>query len=251
MHHRRCAVVLCALLASPVAAQLVSEGDFSTWVPNFGAGGDAATSTVTREATGGNPDARLNITNHGGCCLFVFGRAHDPDQVSMSLEGLPFTLSLDVLDGPGSFGQGQAISLLVEQGGILYSRALAITGTGHATFQTVQFPSAFVASQFSRLDGSAGNPNFDGTVATRFGFLAANSGSGDLTMYYDNYLLALVAVTPTVTPTTTLTPGPSSTPQATVSGPARPPGIPTLGGGALLALVALLALLGIRRLREG
>ena len=44
MHHRRCAVVLCALLASPVAAQLVSEGDFSTWVPNFGAGGDAATS---------------------------------------------------------------------------------------------------------------------------------------------------------------------------------------------------------------
>ena len=181
----------------------------------------------------------------------------------MALEGLPFTLSLDVLDGPGSFNQGQAISLLVEQGGILYSRALTVTGTGHATFDTVQFPGSFIANQFSRLDGMAGTPNFDGTVATRFGFLAANSGSGDLTMYYDNYLLALDAVTPTVTPTATqtftpgptatqtLTPVPSSTPQATVSGPVKPPGIPTLGGGALLALVGLLALLAIRRLREG
>ena len=55
MHHRRCAVVLCALLASPVAAQLVSEGDFSTWVPNFGAGGDAATSTVDTRGHGRQP----------------------------------------------------------------------------------------------------------------------------------------------------------------------------------------------------
>jgi hypothetical protein len=246
--------MLCVLLASPVAAQIVSEGDFSTWI--FGAGGDAATSTVTREATGGNPDARLNLTNHGGCCLNVFGRAHDPDQVSTSLEGLPFTLSLDVLDGPGSFGQGQAISLLVEQGGVLYSRSLGLTFVGHSpTFDTLQFPSSFVASQFSRLDGMAGIPNFDGSVATRFGFVGSNSGSGDLTMYYDNYLLSLDAVTPTATPTVTQTvtqtPGPSSTPQATSSGPTAPPGIPTLGGGPLLMLAALLALLALRRAREG
>ena len=105
--------------------------------------------------------------------------------------GSPFTLSLDVLNGPGTFNQGQAISLLVEQGGILYSSSLGLTFATHVTFDTLQFPGSFVAIQFSRLDGMAGTPNLDGTVATRFGFLAANSGSGDLTMYYDNYLLTL------------------------------------------------------------
>jgi hypothetical protein len=110
---------------------------------------------------------------------------------------------------------------------------------GHTpTFDTLQFPSSFVASQFSRLDGMAGTPNFDGSVATRFGFIAANSGSGDLTMFYDNYVLALDQVTPTATPTSSVPAG-------------RPPGIPTLGGGALLVLVGLLAVLAIRRLREG
>jgi hypothetical protein len=215
MVHRSCAVVLWILLASPATAQLVSEGDFSTWTPNFGSGGDGGgSSVVTRETTDGNPGPRLKVANSGGCCAFVFGSAYDPDQVSTFLEGLPFTLSLDVLDGPGAFGEGQGISLLVEQGGILYVRSLGITST-HATFETVSFPSTFAAASFSRLDGMAGNPNFDGTVATRFGFTAANSGSGDLAMFYDNYLLGLDPVTPTSTPTVTSTPTLTSTPTIT------------------------------------
>ena len=104
----------------------------------------------------------------------------------MALEGLPFTLFLDVLDGPGAFGQGQAIPLLVEQGGILYSRSLGLTFATHADVRHGAVSRHLRRHPFSRLDGMAGTPNFDGTVATRFGFLAANTGSGDLTMFYDN-----------------------------------------------------------------
>src|SRR6266550_4677228 len=101
---------------------LITDGDFSAWT--FDATG---TATVTREASGGNPDARLNITTISGPS--VEGLAIKSDfSTSDTLAASTFTLSLDVLSGPGAFADGQEIELLVEQGGTIYGTGLGVTG---------------------------------------------------------------------------------------------------------------------------
>jgi hypothetical protein len=44
------------------------------------------------------------------------------------LAAASFSLSIDVLSGPGSSGQQQAIMFLVEQGGTVYGQDLGVTG---------------------------------------------------------------------------------------------------------------------------
>jgi len=250
---RRALIVLSVVLAAaPAVALLITDGDFSTWTfGSFGTG----TATVTRETTGGNPGARLNVTTSTGGSLTAFGTALKTDsQVSSALEGLAFTLSLDVLSGAGSFGQGQAIHLLVEQGGTIYTKALGITGV-QASFSTLQFPGVLTAGSFARQSGAGpATPVFDGSVVTRFGFAAGNSQSGVLTQYYDNFSLDLAGLTPTPTvtamaaatptPTRTATSTPTNTPPSTAPGTPLP-AVPTLDHSGLLVFGILIAGAGL------
>jgi hypothetical protein len=218
MRLQSCIVVVCTLLASPVAAQLVSEGDFSTWNFTSSGGGSA---TMSRVATGGNPDAHLQNTTVTGPT--TYGIAYDNDQLSQNLAGLLFTLSLDVKNGTSTAGDGQAVSLVVEQAGILYHTSLGVTDDTHAGFDTLNFNGAFNAASFARFDGMAGTPSFDGSVATRFGFAGGNTISGTIQMLYDNYVLSLTAtVTPTTTATSTVTPTPTTSPTASPTSTVTP-----------------------------
>ena len=191
---------ICAYaVLTPAHAGVLTDGDFTSWTFNA-----TGTATVTREPALGNPGARLNITTVSG--PVVFGTAVKSDfSSSDALAGSSFQLSLDVLSGPGSFGQGQAIQLLVEQGGTIYGMNLGITGFP-LDFDTVSFNGAFNSSSFGILIGSGpANPDFSGATATRFGFAGGNSTSNTLTQYYDNFRLESTAIT--------VAPGPGTVPE--------------------------------------
>lgn len=250
-------VLFLVLAAAPAAAQVVSDGDFSAWV--FGSFGTGGSASMTREPTGGNPGARLNVTTSTASST-AFGTGLKTDfQTTAPLEGLAFTLSLDVLSGKGAFGQGNAIQLLVEQAGTIYTLSLGVTNV-QASFTTLQFPGVLNAASFARQSGAGpATPVFNGSVATRFGFAAGNSLSSPLTQYYDNFALTIAGLTPTPSPTAiaTATPTPTSIPatavptQTSTPSGAAAPAVPTLGPGALLALAASLALLAVWFLRRG
>jgi hypothetical protein len=186
VRRRLVAAALISLFPTGARALAVVDGDFLDWT--FGSIGTVA---VTREASGGDPDARLNVTTVSGPT--VHGTAvYEGFSTSEALEGVAATLSLDVLSGPGAFGDGQHISLLAEQGGDLYVRGLGVTGFPRS-FDTVQFMTTLTAASFSRLVGiGPTTPDFGGGTPTRFGFAASNSSSGTLTQFYDNFSLEIV-----------------------------------------------------------
>jgi hypothetical protein len=170
-------------------AGVVADGDFLSW--GFGYVGNGVAS-MTREASSGNPGARLKVTTITGAGQVAHGTGFKSDySTTTALAGQAFTLSLDVLSGPGSFGSGQYYSLLVEQNGSIYSYGLFVAVTGYPrNFDTVTLPGTFVETSFSLISGPGpANPEFDGGTATRFGFAAGNSFSGTLTQYYDNFRL--------------------------------------------------------------
>jgi hypothetical protein len=167
-------LVALVCIAADASADVIKDGDFSSW--SFDTTGTGA---MTREPIGGNPGARLNVTTISGPAVFATGIKTDYT-TNAALAGLPFTLSLDVLSGPGDFGQGQAIQLLVKQGSAIYGEDLNITGFPH-NFDTLTFNGTFDEASFVLLLGSGpSNPDFSGS-ATSFGFAAGNSGSGTLT----------------------------------------------------------------------
>lgn len=161
-------------------------------------GVNAGTASAVVEPTGGNPGARLNVTTVTATPAdTAFGTAILSAFVTAApAPGGAFTLNLDVLSGAGGFGQGQAIQLLVEQGGTVYAAALGVTGFPIPTFTTETFNGAFIAGSFTRVTGVGPvTPAFDGVTPTRFGFAAGNSNSATLTQYYDNFQLTIPAVT--------------------------------------------------------
>ena len=192
------AVVGLLAIAAPASALTITDGNFTTWSfsaaihPAEPAGPGSA--TVTREVSGGNPDARLNVTTVTGATHY--GTAIKTDFSSTeSLDGRAFTMTLDVVMGPGAFGQGQGILALVEQAGSVYGYGGPSwpAGPNWITFlqddwTTLKFAGVFDADQFLRMFGSGPtHPDFGGGTATQFGFAAGNSNSGTLTQYYDNF----------------------------------------------------------------
>lgn len=182
------ALVTFAIFSTSTEAAVITDGDFSMW--SFGSVG---TATVSREDTDGNPGARLNITTVSG--PQAFGTAIKSDfSTNLSLAGNTFELQLDVLSGPGSFDEGQRIYLLVEQNSSIYGASLDITGFP-LNWDTLSFTGSFLESSFSLLSGSGSTtPDFSGGINTYFGFAGANSISGTLTQYYDNFSLDIAAV---------------------------------------------------------
>lgn len=175
--------LILAFVAMPARGDLISDGDFSAW--DFGSTG---TASVTRETSGGNPGARLNITTVSGTT--VYGLANKTDYATaLPLADTPFELQLDVKSGPGAFGQGQRIQLLVGQGSGIYAYNLDVTGYP-LDWDTLSFSGTFAESSFSLWSGSgSATPDFGGGTPTLFGFAAGNSSSGTLTQYYDNFSL--------------------------------------------------------------
>jgi len=180
----RLAIVL-ALTAPASASFVLSDGDFSQWsYSTFG------TATPTVLDSGGNPGARLQVTTVSGSGSGVMA-VYVP-AVNLGLEGTSFSWSLDVLRGPGSFGQGQAISLIIKQGDSIFADYLYITGV-QSTWTTQTFNGTLNAANFTRLTGT-GSLDLSGSVSSQFGFSASNSNSGTLTQFYDNWSLTLNAV---------------------------------------------------------
>ena len=180
---------LVALAFATVAqAGVLSDGDFYNWQYS-----GTGTVTVQRLGGGGNPAARIAVTTVSGPT--VYGIALETSFATYaSVEGKPYTLTLDVLSGDGAYGEGQGISLVVLQNGVVYNQYLGITGYP-LNWDTRSFPGAFVSDDFSILLGSgAEHPDFSGGTETSFGFAASNSLSGTLTQYYDNFTLTSAAL---------------------------------------------------------
>lgn len=181
-----------ALAASPARAGIVfNDSDFANWT--FGAHGNTIASAVL-EAANGNPGARVAIstsTSSGTAYGHAFKNDYSTTQI---LNGLTFTLTLDVLAGPGIAGAGQAVRLIVEQNGTLYALDLGTTGVRNV-FTTLSFNGTLTAANFTRIAGAGPlQPNFAGGVTTRFGFAAGNSFSNPNNQYYDNVKLDLSGV---------------------------------------------------------
>lgn len=226
------AVIAVACLAVFVSsAQAVVITDCCDWATGWtfsSYGFGAGTATAVVEATGGNPGARLNVTTVTPTASdTAFGTAVLTTTSTVApLPGATFALNLDVLSGAGDFGQGQAIELLVAQGGSVYALPVGVTGFPFATWTTLTFNATFNAGSFTKISGAGPvTPAFDGTTATTYGFAAGNNKSATLTQYYDNFRLTIPSIG---------APPPPSVTQ-----------IPTLSEGALLALGLLLAVLGI------
>ena len=222
-----CMILLSAtcIALSAHAQIVVTDGDFTAWTL-----GNIGTSTMTTEAAGGNPAARLNATTTSGIRTWGTGFKND-FSTNAPLNGSPFTLRLDALAGAGDFasGQGQYVMLLVEQGGTLYGAYLGVTGYPGTSFSTATFSGTLTAAMFTKLSGpGAAAPDLSGAPSTRFGFGGGNQSSGTMTQYYDNFSLTI---------------------GATVAANATP--IPTVSDGGLAMLAIALAALAHLALRRG
>jgi hypothetical protein len=156
------------------------------------------------DASGGNPGTRLNVTTMtgmihtgSGITASAWGIGVNPNWTTLQpLDGTQYDLDFDVIAGAGSFGQGQSVGLIVQQGTAYYLDIVSTPITGFQTSWTSQsFNGSFVAANF-RLQAGAGpsHPDFSGTTATAFGFTAFNGDSGNLTQFYDNISLAIAPV---------------------------------------------------------
>ncbi len=234
------AVIAAACFAFVTSAQAVVITDCCDWATgwtfsSYGIGAGTATAVV--EPTGGNPGARLNVTTVTptpsdtalGTAVLTTATTVAP------LPGATFALNLDALSGAGGFGQGQAIQLLVAQGGSVYALPVGVSGFPLATFTTLTFNGTFNAGSFSKISGAGPTtPAFDGATATTYGFAAGNSMSATLTQYYDNFRLTIPSIG-----------GPPPPPPPAAAAP-----IPTLSEWAFLVLALLLAVWGVAAVRR-
>lgn len=198
-------IAACLLMfagALPLQAQFYFfDGVFSSWTfTNAGSGGGSG--TMSLETSGGNPGARLNVTTmtgdtHSGSGITEsgWGIGVDPDwTVSQPLTGDEFTMGFDILSGPGSFGQGQSVGLIVQQGTAYYLDIVSTPVTEFETSWTTESFNGTLDPGSFRLQAGSGpsQPDFSGATPTTFGFTAFNGDSGNVTQYYDNISLTVV-----------------------------------------------------------
>jgi len=188
-------LLLASFIALPLPATagiVFTDGEFLNWT--FGWHGNS-TASAGREPSGGNPGARMAIgtSTNTGATGYGFGFRNDYSTTA-AISGTTFTLTLDVLAGAGIIGDGQAIQLVVEQGGALYAANLGVTGV-RTSFTTLSFNGTFNPASFPLIQGTGpAQPSFGGGTPTRFGFAAGNTNSPANVQYYDNVRLNLAAV---------------------------------------------------------
>ena len=188
-----CATALILWMATTPshAGQAFLDGDFASWsfgsIYGFGPGG--GTASVARTPAGGNPGAHLTITIETVGLGGVAATALKHDYMTTApLHGATFVLSMDVLV---AMGYPHGIGLLVEQYGRTYASTTLGPSGEHATFTTIGFLGTLNAGMFTAIDGQAPlNPDFNGNVPTRFGFVSW-SFAGRNVMHVDNVRLDL------------------------------------------------------------
>ena len=178
----------------------ISDGDFSNWT--FGSWiyhedkGQSATMTVESYYDSKSYKGRMtriNATTHNtqeDAGAGAYGIKSD-FSTSLRLAGSPYRLTLAVLKGPGAFGDGQGMGLVVEQNKSVY---MAYTHPGivgiPSVWTTKTFTGMLVASTFVKVKGSGpAYPDFSSGVPTKFGFSGSNTWSITVTMYYDDFKL--------------------------------------------------------------
>jgi hypothetical protein len=218
------AAVANALWVSLASAITISDPTdwTSGWVYSTVEVAGAGTASFTVEPAGGNPGARLNsttVTPTGADT--AFGAAlYQAGTVAAPPSGTAFVMRLDVLSGPGDFGQGQAVQALVGQGGSIYQTPVGITGFPLNSWTTITYNGTFTAGAFTKVSGPGPpTPSFDGVTPTSFGFAVGNNMSATLTQYYDNWNTTFA-----------------------LAGPVGNVPIPALSNGSLLLLTVLVAL---------
>lgn len=183
-------------ITAPARAGItITDGDFTNW--SFGSFGTGGSATAMRLTTGGNPGANIQMMDVSTAGLEgASAIKNDFSTSGAPLVGSGFTLSLDVSNGAGAFGNGQQIDLLVEQNGSIYADHLGRTGIGPnpPAYYTVTFGGTYTPSAFTRLSGSGpATPDFSGATTTFFGFGAHNINAPSITQNYDNFSLSPAA----------------------------------------------------------
>ena len=156
----------------------------------------AGSASFAVEPAGGNPGARLastTVTPTSADTAFS-AALYQAVTVPAPMEGVLFSMRVDVQSGPGGFGQGQGVEVLVGQAGSLYRTGVGITGWPLNAFAPLTFDGTFTAATFTRVAGGGPSaPSFDGVTPTTFGFAVGNNMSATLVQYYDNWSLTYSA----------------------------------------------------------
>jgi hypothetical protein len=182
------------LFANAAHAQVVNiqDGSFSNWIfGSWGSGGGTGSMAVTNTA-GNPPPALINTTTTPGG---AYGSGYGVDNAyvtSSPIEGLTYKLSLLFESGPGAFGLGQGLGLVVEQNGVYWLSRKTFGSGLSQTWKKLADHGLLSANSFTRLSASGPKkPDFTSGVPTQFGFGSFVGSSGTFSMYYDDFALTI------------------------------------------------------------
>jgi hypothetical protein len=165
------------------------DGDFldSNWsIVNVV--GPVGGQTGTHVMSGGNPDMfRSVLTTTGAIVQSAHVRAGWSYDTSLgAVQAIEWSIDYRNIN---SFGQGHAFAAMIEQGGVYYRGGGTITGS--TSFVWESFTETLTASNFTRMDGGGGNPNFSSGILN-FGFATSNDGGNGINVGYDNLTIDFV-----------------------------------------------------------
>lgn len=198
------ATACVALTAATTSAAVVSDTDFadSNWTLNTYTTGPGGTVTAFQDITRGNPvPARFvgNFANGGGSKVTGFhgyvGPASTFDPAVEPIVSLQ--LSIEFLRVGGLNSVIQHVGLGVQQNGIQYNAGNINSGMNSGGV-FVAIGGVFSASDFTRLDGAPGTPDFSASGAPfTVGFTSwSNTGPSDGNLNqrvaYDNFSVTSV-----------------------------------------------------------
>lgn len=201
-------VLLGTLLASTALAQpRQARADVSFGDTEFPDGGWAVESITTGfggsssgvQSPTGNPGNARRITNSVNAgpssisAMHRFGTTsatiYSPT-TSGAVASLDFSVDYRLVSG---FGDGQGLGFALKQGTVVYFAAYAVTGSDGAWH--ARSATGLLASDFVRMDGLAGTPNFSAAGANiRFGLAVSNSSTGAgyaIVVDYDNFAVTV------------------------------------------------------------
>lgn len=180
---------LCLGLAAGANAGMFFDGTFNSvdWTL-VSVVGPAGGQTGTQSMTGGNPDMfRTVLTTTNAIVQSAHVRSGwSYDTTLGAVQAVEWSMDYRNIN---SFGQGQAYALMVEQGGVYYRGGGA--NTGSASFVWESHNAVLVESNFVRMDGGGGNPNFSSGILN-FGFCTSNDGGNGISVGYDNLSINFV-----------------------------------------------------------
>jgi len=112
----------------------------------------------------------------------------------LPLEGHNFTLGIHFESGPGAFGEGQQVYLVLEQKGTVYAMGRGDTYVS-TVWKALKFNGSLLSSAFTRISGTGpANPDLASGVPTRFGLGGENNDANVLTNYYDGAVANCVEI---------------------------------------------------------